>query len=251
MAFVDAGRFRAVVFDMDGVLTDTAGVHFAAWKRLFDDVLAQQSSENRVPTFELAEYLRFVDGRARIDGVRAVLAARGVRLATGEPDDSPDARTAWGLANRKDVIFREALKRDGVRAFPTSVAFAREVRAAGLATAVVTASRHRHDVLAAAGLDGLFDAHVDGVDAAELGLAGKPAPDMFLTAARRLSVEPSAAVVVEDAVAGVEAGRRGGFGLVVGVDRTGSAVALAAAGADVVVGDLADISVHGSRDESR
>ena len=251
MAVIDARRFGAVVFDMDGVLTDTARVHFAAWKKLFDDELARRACSAEPRPFELADYLRLVDGRSRIDGVQAVLAVRDVHLPTGEPGDAPDAPTAWGLANRKDVLFREALQRDGVIAFATSVAFVRAVRAAGLATAVVTASRNRHDVLAAAGLTRLFDAHVDGVDATDLGLAGKPAPDMFLTAARRVSVPPGAAVVVEDAVAGVEAARRGGFGLVVGVDRTGSAAALAAAGADIIVRDLAELKVTGSRGDGR
>lgn len=250
-AVVDARRFGAVVFDMDGVLTDTARVHFAAWKLLFDDELAHRASGVEAEPFELEDYLRFVDGRSRIDGVEAVLDAREVHLATGASSDPPGEATAWGLANRKDELFLQALKRDGVHAFATSVVFVRAVRAAGLATAVVTASSHRSDVLLAAGLDGLFDAHVDGVDAAELGLAGKPAPDMFLAAAARLGVEPVSTVVVEDAVAGVAAGRRGGFGLVVGVDRTGSASALAAGGADIVVGDLAELRVVGLRSRGR
>ena len=244
---VDARRFAAVVFDMDGVLTDTASVHFEAWKLLFDDELGHRASGLAARPFLLADYLQFVDGRSRVDGVEAVLAARHVHMAIGASGDPSGAATAWGLANRKDELFREALRRDGVHAFASSVVFVRAVRAAGLATAVVTASRHRVEVLAAAGIDGLFDVHVDGADAAELGLAGKPDPDMFLTAARRLGVEPESAVVVEDAVAGVTAGRRGGFGLVIGVDRTGSAPALIAGGADVVVGDLAEVSVSGSR----
>ncbi len=248
---MDACRFGAVVFDMDGVLTDTARVHFAAWKLLFDDELGRRAPGGGVEPFEVDEYVRLVDGRSRIDGVQAVLDARQVHLATGASGDLPGAATAWGLANRKDALFLEALKRDGVHAFATSVVFVRAVRAAGLATAVVTASRHRADVLLAAGLTGLFDVHVDGVDAAELRLAGKPAPDMFLAAVAGLGVEPGSAVVIEDAVAGVAAGRRGGFGLVVGVDRTGSAPALTAGGADIVVGDLAELRVVGLRSGGR
>jgi len=248
---VDARRFGAVVFDMDGVLTDTARVHFAAWKLLFDDELGRRTPGGGADPFELDEYIRLVDGRSRIDGVAAVLDARQVHLATGSSSDLAGVATAWGLANRKDALFVEAVKRDGVHAFATSVGFVRAVRAAGLATAVVTASRHRADVLLAAGLEGLFDAHVDGADAAALRLAGKPAADMFLAAVALLGVEPVSAVVVEDAVAGVTAGRRGGFGLVVGVDRTGSAAALAAGGADIVVRDLAELRVVGHRSRRR
>jgi beta-phosphoglucomutase family hydrolase len=247
---IETPPFAAVVFDMDGVLTDTARMHFTAWKRLFDDALPRLGPD-AAATFEMDDYLRLVDGRARLDGVRAVLAANGIDLPPGDAGDPPGTASAWGLANRKDALFSEALGQGGGAAFPSSAGFVGAVRAAGLATAVVTASRHRRDVLAAAGLDGLFDAHVDGDDAAELGLAGKPAPDMFLAAAARLGVEPAEAVVVEDAVAGVEAGRRGGFGLVVGVDRTGSGPALRAAGADVVVGDLGELRVAGVREPLR
>jgi alpha,alpha-trehalase len=250
-AVVDARRFVAVVFDMDGVLTDTARVHFAAWKLLFDEALAHLTSGIAAKPFEFDDYLRFVDGRSRIDGVMAVLDARAVHLRTGASSDVAGDATAWALANRKDELFLRALQKDGVHAFATSVDFVRAVRAAGLATAVVTASAHRTDVLAAAGLDGMFDAHVDGVDASELGLAGKPAPDMFLAAAARLAVDPGSAVVIEDAVAGVAAGRRGGFGLVVGVNRTGSASVLAAGGADLVVGDLAELRIVGPRSGRR
>lgn len=243
---LDGDRFAAVLFDMDGVLTDTARIHFGAWKLMFDAELARCAVDGG-GTFEPEDHLRLVDGRSRIDGVRAVLTDRHVHLALGDPDDAPDVATAWGLANRKDALFLVALQRDGLRAFPTSVVFVRAVRAAGLAAAVVTASRHRQAVLAAAGLSGLFDAHVDGDDVARLGLRGRPAPDMLIAAATRLGVEPLCAVVIEDAVTGIAAGRIGGFGLVVGVDRTGSASALRASGADIVVGDLGDLRVVGTQ----
>jgi beta-phosphoglucomutase family hydrolase len=248
---VDCTRFAAVLFDMDGVLTDTAQTHFDAWKRMFDEAFSQIRANAMSGPFEPQEYRRLVDGRSRIDGVQAVLAERHVRIPIGTASDPPDVTTAWGLANRKDALFLRAMQRDGLRAFPTSVDFVRAVRAAGLATAVVTASRHREAVLAAAGLDGLFDVHVDGVDVAELGLRGKPAPDMFVAAAARVGVEPFRAVVIEDAVTGVAAGRAGGFGLVIGVDRTGSASALASSGADIVISDLGDLRVVGSRSSDR
>lgn len=233
-------EFDAVIFDMDGVITDTARLHEAAWKRLFDEFLStQHSGEVDVRPFSPDDYRRDVDGRARIDGVEAFLASRGVHVPRGDPPDTPDTVTAWGLANRKNDYFVEAAASEGVEAIPSSVAFVARARALGLRTALVTASRNRSAILRASGTDTLFDAHVDGDDAAALGLAGKPAPDMFVEAARRLGVEPARAVVVEDALAGVEAARRGGFGLVVGLDRSGRiAAALEARGADLVVADL-------------
>ena len=248
---IDVARFDAVVFDLDGVLTDTARVHQAAWKRLFDDALnGLEGAIDRRP-FGGEDYRRYVDGRSRADGVEAFLASRGVRLPRGRPDDPPGMTTAWALANRKNEHFLAALDKEGVRAFPSSVALTRRLRQVGLRTAVVTASQNRAEVLAAAGIDDLFDVHVDGLDAAALGLAGKPDPAMFLEAARRLSVAPRNAVVLEDALAGVSAGGRGGFGLVIGVDRVGDPDALAAAGADAVVADLAEVDVQGTRKGTR
>jgi len=233
-------EFDAVIFDMDGVITDTVRLHEAAWKRLFDEFLStQHSGAVDVRPFSPDDYRRHVDGRARIDGVEAFLASRGVHLPRGTPHDTPDTTTAWGLANRKNDYFVEAVASEGVEAIPSSVTFVTRARARGLRTALVTASRNRSTILRASGTDTLFDVHVDGDDAATLGLAGKPAPDMFVEAARRLGVEPARAVVVEDALAGVEAAKRGGFGLVVGLDRTGRlAAALQAHGADLVVPDL-------------
>jgi beta-phosphoglucomutase family hydrolase len=241
---IDTTRYDAVVFDMDGVITDTARIHQRAWKRLFDGLLAEWTTAgaDRRP-FTTADYLTHVDGRARIDGTTDFLRSRGIDLPVGEPGDGPGERTAWGLANAKNSYFHEALAVEGAHVFPSSESLLRELRAVGLRTAVVTASRNRAEVLAAAGVDDLFDAHVDGNDAAELGLPGKPDPALFTEAARRLQVAPPRAAVVEDATAGVEAARRGGFGLVIGVDRQGRPRPLYEHGADVVVEDLAQIRV--------
>jgi beta-phosphoglucomutase family hydrolase len=231
------------VFDTDGVLTDTASVHAAAWKRLFDEYLQLRSTRDAEPfrPFTEADYLRSVDGRPRYDGVAGFLASRGIELPWGDPDDPPDRETVCGLGNAKDRYFVTHLREHGAEPFPTSVAFVRGLRERGLRTAVVSASRNMVAVLEAAGLRDLFDAEVDGVEADRLGLAGKPDPALFLEAARRLGVAPARAAVVEDALAGVEAGRAGDFGHVVGVDRGGEADALREHGADVVVGDLDEL----------
>src|SRR5215211_3355831 len=223
-------RLEAVVFDTDGVLTDTASVHAAAWKRLFDEYLRLRATR---------------DGRPRYDGVAGFLASRGIELPWGDPDDPPDRETVCGLGNAKDGYFVAHLREHGAEPFPTSVAFVRGLRERGLRTAVVSASRNMVAVLESAGLRELFDAEVDGVEAARLGLPGKPDPALFLEAARRLGVTPDRAAVVEDALAGVEAGRRGRFAAVVGVDRGGQAAALAERGADVVVADLGELALEG------
>ena len=221
---IDPARFDAVIFDMDGVLTDTAVVHVAAWKQLFDEYLQERASrtgEGLEPFDQVEDYRRHVDGRARQDGVAAFLASRGITLALGDASDPPDRETAWGLANRKNDAFVAELADRGVQTFASSIAFAGALRAVGVATAVVSASRNAAHVLSAGGIAGLFDERVDGVDAERLALPGKPDPALFLEAAARLGVKPDRAVVIEDAYAGVEAGRRGRFGLVVGVDRSG------------------------------
>ncbi|MGE3833940.1 MAG: HAD-IA family hydrolase [Acidimicrobiia bacterium] len=232
-------RYEAVIFDMDGVVTGTAPVHRRAWAQLFDEYLAGRDQEAR--PFSGEDYLDHVDGRLRIDGVTTFLASRGVRLPLGQPSDPPSSDTAWGLANRKNELFVASVHADGVDVFPSTLALLRRLRAIGVRTALVTASRNADLVLAAAGASGLFDAQVDGTDAEELGLAGKPDPASFVEAARRLGVSPGATAVVEDARAGVAAAGAGRFGLVVGVDRAGHPDALRAAGADIVVGDLADL----------
>jgi alpha,alpha-trehalase len=242
---IDPERFDAVIFDMDGVITDTAGVHAEAWKRLFDDVLRSRADEEGTSfePFDIErDYLRYVDGKARHDGVRSFLESRGITLPEGADDDPPEAETVHGLGTRKNGYFLAAIE-DGVDEFPSAVALLEDLRAAGVATAIISASRNAAGVLDAAGVAGLFDARVDGDTAAELGLAGKPEPAVFLEAARRLGVEPARAVVVEDAESGVAAGAAGGFGLVVGVDRAESPGRLLENGADVVVDDLAQVGV--------
>ena len=246
-------RVDAVVFDTDGVLTDTASVHAAAWKRLFDEYLRQRADRLGEPfrPFEEADYLRYVDGKPRYDGVAGFLAARGVALPWGDPSDPPGQETVCGLGNVKNRYFLAHLRAHGVRAFPSSVALVRRLGANGVRTAVVSASRNMRAVLDAAGIRDLFDVEVDGGDTARLGLPGKPDPAVFLEAAGRLGVPPARAVVVEDALAGVEAGRRGGFGVVVGVDRTGQAAELSARGADLVVDDLGRLDLDGAADDGR
>ena len=230
----------ALLFDLDGVLTQTAKVHAAAWKELFDAVLAEHGDTN---PFSAADYAAHVDGRLREDGVRTFLQSRGIAVPEGTPDDPPDADTVHGFGSRKNVRLLDLLERDGVERYEGSVRFLEAVRAAGHPTAVVSASRNCRQVLEAAGIVDLFDVRVDGEVAAERGLAGKPAPDTFLAAAEQLGVGPPQAAVIEDAAAGVEAGRAGGFGWVVGVARNGpeQRAALLAAGADEVVADLSEL----------
>ncbi|WP_051152805.1 trehalose-phosphatase [Nocardia niigatensis] len=237
---IDARRHDAVIFDMDGVVTDSARVHAAAWKEMFDEFLAHRApapGENLSP-FTDEDYQRWVDGEPRYRGVADFLAARGISLPAGDPADSEDAGTVCALGNHKDRLFLERLARDGVPAFDSTVALVRRLQTAGIGVAVFSASRNCADVLSAAGIGDLFTVRVDGIVAAELGLAGKPDPAMLLEAARRLGAEPERTVVVEDAEAGVAAGRAGGFGLVIGVDRGGHGDRLAERGADVVVADL-------------
>ena len=222
---------RACLFDLDGVLTDTAAVHRAAWREVFDALLAARG----LPPFTDEDYLRYVDGRQRRDGVRDFLASRAIVLNEGSPRDPPEADTVAGVGNRKNVLLLDRLAREGVEVIPGSTDYLRAVRAAGIRTAVVTSSANGEAVIRAAGLEDLVEVRVDGVVAQQEGLPGKPAPDTFLAAARRLGVQPASAAVFEDALAGVAAGRAGGFGFVVGVDRGDQADALRANGADVVV----------------
>jgi HAD superfamily hydrolase (TIGR01509 family) len=244
--FVDG--LEAVVFDTDGVLTDTASVHAVAWKRLFDEYLQLRAVRDSPPfqPFTEVDYLAHVDGRPRDDGVAGFLASRGIQLPWGDLADPPDRETVCGLGNAKDQFFVAHLRDHGAQAFPifpTSVAFVRRLRERGLRTAAVSASRNMVAVLEAAGLRDLFEVEVDGVEADRLGLAGKPDPALFLEAARRLGVAPARAAVVQDALAGVEAGRRGRFAVVVGLDRGGQAAALIERGADVVVAELQQAGV--------
>lgn len=230
---------RACLFDMDGVLTRTATVHMAAWKRTFDEFL--RARDPGAAEFSQLDYNRFVDGKPRADGVRDFLASRGITLPEGAPEDGPDAATVHGVGQRKNVLLLRELDEHGVEVYPGSMRYLEAARAAGLATAVVTASANGEQVVTAGGFAALIDARVDGVLALREGLRGKPAPDTFLAGARALGVEPAQAAVFEDALAGVAAGRAGRFGFVVGVDRVGQAEALRENGADVVVTDLAEL----------
>ena len=234
----------ACLFDLDGVLTKTASLHAAAWKHAFDDFLAERAparGDRAAPFDATADYRAYVDGKSRADGVRSFLGSRGIALPEGSPDDPPSAHTVAGLARRKNELVHDLMAERGVAAYDGSVHFLAAVKEAGLPRAVVTSSENAAAVLRAAGLEEMFDVTVDGAVARELGLRGKPAPDIFVEAAKRLGVAPARAAVFEDALAGVEAGRAGGFGVVVGVDRTGDEDALRAAGADLVVPDLADL----------
>jgi beta-phosphoglucomutase family hydrolase len=230
---------RACLFDLDGVLTRTATVHMAAWKRTFDEFL--RAHEPGEPEFSQLDYNRFVDGKPRAAGVRDFLASRGITLPEGSPGDAPDAATVQGIATRKNALVLQELEEHGVEVYPGSIDYLRAVKAAGLGTAVVTASANGEQVIAAGGFAEYIDVRVDGVLAAREGLRGKPEPDTFLAGARLLGAEPAEAVVFEDALSGVAAGRAGHFGYVVGVDRVGHAAELAAQGADVVVTDLAEL----------
>jgi beta-phosphoglucomutase family hydrolase len=234
---------EACLFDLDGVLTQTAKLHAAAWKSIFDDFLrthAARHGEVFAP-FKDLDYARYVDGKQRTDGVRSFLASRGIELPDGVPSDPTDTKTVAGLAERKNDLVLTMFRERGVEAYPGSVRYVCAVRRAGLRTAVVTASANCDQILEASGMAELFEARVDGVVAERQDLRSKPAPDTFLAAARMLNVEPRAAAVFEDALAGVAAGAAGGFGLVVGVDRVGQSDALRANGADIVVHDLEDL----------
>jgi beta-phosphoglucomutase family hydrolase len=234
----------ACLFDLDGVLTQTATVHAKAWKEMFDEFLAGRAKETRdelVPFDAHADYDQHVDGLPRADGVRNFLASRGIELPEGTDDDPPTAQTVHGLGNRKNALVLALIDRDGVKAYPGSVEYLRAARDAGLRCAVVSSSANARDVLRVAGLLDLVDHVVDGHTAHDQHLKGKPAPDTFLAGARAVGVDPAHAAVFEDALAGVEAGRAGHFGRVVGVDRVGQADALREHGADVVVKDLSEL----------
>jgi beta-phosphoglucomutase family hydrolase len=229
--------FSAYLFDLDGVLTPTADIHQQAWKTMFDEYLVPRG----MPPFSDDDYLRHVDGRPRFDGVRTFLASRGITLPEGDRDAPPGDGSVSALGNRKNVVFLDILRRDGIAPYPGSVRFLEHIEAQGIKAAVVSSSRNAREVLEASGLAPRFDVVTDGLVAAEEHIVGKPAPDMFLNAASRLGVAAADAVVVEDAVSGVEAGRAGRFGLVVGVDRGAGHDALRDHGADVVVDDLSEL----------
>ena len=232
-------QIRACLFDLDGVLTETADVHRAVWAEVFDALLADRGASKR--PFTEADYLAHVDGKPRRDGIRDFLASRGIHLPEGDPDDPPSFETIVGVANRKNESVLERFRTDGIQVFDGSVGYVEAVRAGGLRTAVVTSSENAATVLGAAGISGLFDVRVDGFVADREGLAGKPAPDTFLAAALAAGVRPDEGAVFEDALAGIAAGHAGGFGYVVGVDRGGQVDALLENGVDGVVSDLSEL----------
>jgi alpha,alpha-trehalase len=265
---IDNESYDAVIFDLDGVVTQTAAVHAAAWKRLFDAYLAERAARARAAAGDAGpaeagaapqapgagedpfrpfdvdiDYARYVDGKPRYDGVRDFLTSRGIWLPFGNPTDPPQKETVCGLGNRKNAFFNAQVREHGVKTFPTTLELIRQLHAAGVRTGLMSSSKNTAMVLDVTGTTDLFEVRVDGVVAAEVGLPGKPDPAMYLEAARRMGVEAARSVVVEDALSGVEAGRRGGFGLVIGVDRLDQAEALRAAGADVVVDDLGEVDV--------
>lgn len=232
---------RACLFDMDGVLTDTASVHAEAWKRMFDEYLRERLGPDAEPFDIGRDYGLYVDGKPREDGVRDFLASRGIELPEGTPEDGPEVDTIHGVGKRKNVLVLKLIEERGVDVYPGSVKFVDAARAAGLKTAVVSSSANTKLILDSAGLSDRFEARVDGVTLATENIKGKPAPDSFLRAAELLGVEPTAAAVFEDALAGVAAGRAGGFGVTVGVDRHRQPDALREHGADIVVSDLAEL----------
>ena len=238
---------RGCLFDLDGVLTQTAKVHAAAWKQMFDSYLrdrAERTGEPFVPFDPVGDYNEYVDGKPRYDGTRSFLVSRGIHLPEGDKDDLPDAETVHGLGNRKNELVQRLIRGGGVEAFEGSVRYVRAARDAGLRRAVVSSSANCREILVAAGIEDLFEVRIDGIVAEREHLRGKPAPDTFLAGARALGLQAGEAVVFEDALAGVEAGRAGHFRYVVGVDRVGQADALKAHGADTVVTDLAELLDH-------
>lgn len=230
--------FDAAIFDLDGVVTFTASTHAASWKRMFDEFLqtrSRRADEPFVPFDLESDYLTYVDGMPRIDGVKTFLASRGIDLPEGTADEPPNDETAWGLGNKKNEAFREVLRTEGVEVDEATVSFIRELLERGIRVAVASSSKNCLPILERAGLEELFEARVDGVVSEQIGLKGKPDPDIFLEAAKRLGVEASNSIVVEDAISGVQAGRAGGFGLVIGIDRIGAAASLREHGADLVL----------------
>jgi alpha,alpha-trehalase len=235
--------YRALILDMDGVVTRSAKVHLRAWERMFNDYLETRpphADEDRSP-FSEKDYYRYVDGKPRYDGTQSFLCARGITLPYGSPSDPPEKESVCGLGNRKNRYFRKYLEKHGAESYSSTVDLIRKFRKAKKAVACISSSKNAKAVLRSAGVIELFDAIVDGVDAAEAGFPGKPAPDIFLAAAERLGADPGKSIVIEDALSGVEAGKAGGFGLVIGVDRGKQEQALRNRGADIVVPDLSMI----------
>ncbi len=245
-AVISPKNHHAVIFDLDGVITKTASVHAKAWKEMFDDFLkkwAEEKGEPFVPFDENIDYLEYVDGKPRYEGIQSFLTSRGIELPMGTLDDSPESMTVYGLGNKKNQMFVNVLREDGVEVYETTIALIQEIRSLGIKTALISSSKNCRSIIERVGAADLFDARIDGVDALERKIKGKPAPDVFLQAAKDLGVAPEHAVVIEDAISGVQAGREGGFAEVIGVDRSDQAEALLENGADVVVKDLGEVEV--------
>jgi trehalose 6-phosphate phosphatase len=238
---IDLDKYEAVILDLDGVITRSARVHAASWKRMFDDYLRERAGGGKkfVP-FSDEDYYRYVDGKPRYEGTRSFLESRGISLPYGSPDDPPGKETICGLGNRKNRYFLEYLKKNGVESYQSTKDFIKDLKTRNKRVALISSSRNAKAVLEAAGASNLFHVVVDGVVAAELHLKGKPEPDIFLEAAKRLGVSPQHAIVIEDALSGVEAGKAGGFGLVIGINRSGQNTELKDHGADIVVSDLSE-----------
>jgi trehalose 6-phosphate phosphatase len=246
VVFIAPELYRGGIFDLDGVITQTADLHAAAWKKMFDEYLNRRSAkrgEDLRPFDVEKDYRLYVDGKPRHEGAKCFLESRGIILPYGKPQDPDTSETICALGNRKDLYFNQLIKERGVQVYESSVRLIRSMRSRGMRTAVVSSSKNCRAVLEAAAIMDLFDAKVDGKDSARRGLPGKPWPDVFLEASRQIDVEPERAIVFEDALAGVQAGRSGGFGLVVGVDRTAGANALRDHGAHVVVADLCQVGL--------
>ncbi len=241
---VSKENYDAALFDLDGVLTATAKLHAFAWKQMFDDYLRQREDaggpEYREFTVE-SDYKLYVDGKPRYDGVASFLASRDIKLPWGNPDDNPTLETVCGLGNRKNILINQLIEERGVDLLPGSLEFVNFLRGLGIRTGVVSSSKNCQAILQAAGIEDLFDTRIDGVVAAERGIPGKPRPDTFLEAAKELEADPARSIVIEDAIAGVQAGKSGGFGLVIGIEHDGQAEALRSNGADIAVQDLREL----------
>lgn len=240
-------HFTAVIFDLDGVVTDTAAVHSSAWKRMFDEYLQSYALKTDTPYKKfshLEDYLPYVDGKPRYKGVESFLLSRGIYLPYGDPTDPPDRETICGLGNRKNQIFNQAVAGGAVKVFESTVVFIQQLRSNGIRVGVASSSKNCQTVLDSVGLLDLFETRVDGVVSAELGLKGKPEPDIFTTACDNLGVLYNQAVIVEDAVSGVQAGRNGGFGLVLGIAREDNSDKLKRNGADIVINDMREIDIQ-------
>lgn len=239
--------FESVIFDLDGVITKTAKVHARAWKETFDSYLHLREKRDSEPFRGFThdnDYLPYVDGKPRYQGVKSFLESRGINIPYGDPGDSPDKETICGIGNKKNKMFNEILKKQGAEVFPSSIEFIKSLRNAGIRVGVASSSKNCQAVLQSVNIEDLFETRVDGVVSAELGLKGKPQGDIFVTAAKNLGTEPVKSVVVEDAESGVEAGKNGGFGLTLGVARADNEKDLKEHGADIVVKDLAEININ-------